>query len=66
MDQTKGKWVVFRESRPQTGAIVALLLLRYDVRAGLWYNVYSDGTHTAEEVANMEEWKGPVPQQETS
>ena len=56
-------WIVIRENWPEkTGKPVALMLCRYDTQAGVWYNVQSEGTYSAEEFAKLERWTGPIPE----
>lgn len=64
MSNPTERWIVIREGWPaKTGKPIALMMCRYDVQAGVWYNVQSEGTYSAEDFSSLEEWTGPVPKE---
>lgn len=54
------QWIVIREEWPKnTGKPIAYMLCRYSMEHGVWYNVQSEGTYSAEEFAEFEKCKKP-------
>jgi hypothetical protein len=59
MTTEQHKWIVVRDEGD--GQPIALYLCRYDVKNGVWYNVQSGGSYSADDFADLEVWTGPTP-----